>query len=109
MFTTWSHGMKQATKVLEKFESFCNPRKNTIYGRYVISSQNQDNGESIDHYVTALKNLASTCEFGALKESFICDWFVFGIQDSSVRERLTDVKLKLQFNKSGHPNSLKSN
>ena len=101
--------MKQATKVLEKFESFCNPRKNTIYGRYVFFSRNQDNGESIDHYVTALKNLASTCEFGALKESFICDWFVFGIQDSSVRERLTDVKLKLQFNKSGHPNSLKSN
>ena len=26
-------------RVLEKFESFCNPRKNTIYERYVFSSR----------------------------------------------------------------------
>ena len=26
-------------KVLEKFESFCNPRKNTIYERYVYSQE----------------------------------------------------------------------
>ena len=42
-------------KVLEKFEAFCNPRKNTIYERYVFFSRNQENGESIDHYVTVLK------------------------------------------------------
>ena len=43
-------------KVLEKFENFCNPRKNTIYERYVFFSRNQDSGESIDHYVAVLKN-----------------------------------------------------
>ena len=64
-------------KVLEKFELFCNPRKNTIYERYVFFSRNQDSGESIDHYVTVLKNLADTCEFGALKESLIRDRIVF--------------------------------
>ena len=60
-------------------------------------SRNQDSGESIDHYVTVLKNLANTCEFGALKESLIRDRIVFGIQDSSVRERLLrDAKLTLE-------------
>ena len=84
-------------KVLEKFESFCNPRKYTIYERYVFFSRNQASGESIDHYVTVLKNLADTCEFGALKESLIRDRIVFGIQDSSVRERLPrDAKLTLE-------------
>ena len=73
-------------KALEKFESFCNPRKNTIYQRYVFSLGNQDSGEVINHYVTVLKNLANTCEFGALKESLIHDWIVFGKQDSSARE-----------------------
>ncbi len=43
-------------RVLEKFDAFCNPRKNTIYERYVFFSRNQENGESIDHYVTVLKN-----------------------------------------------------
>jgi len=74
-------------KVLEKFELFCSPTKNNIiYERYVFFSRNQDSGESIDHYVTTLKNLVNTCEFGALEESLIRDRIVFGIQDSSVRE-----------------------
>ena len=75
----------------------CNPRKNTIYERYVFFSRNQDSGESIDHYVTVLKTFANSCEFGALKESVIRDRIVFGIQDSSVRERLLrDAKLTLE-------------
>ena len=39
-------------KVLEKFELYCNPRKNTIYERYVFFSRDQESGESINHYVT---------------------------------------------------------
>ena len=69
-------------------DAFCNPRKNTIYERYVFFSRNQENGESIDHYVTVLKTMSNTCEFGDLKESLIRDRVVFGIQDNSVRERL---------------------
>ena len=84
-------------KVLEKFDAFCNPRKNTIYERYVFFSRNQENGESIDHYVTILKTLSDTCEFGNLKESLIRDRLVFGILDNSVRERLLrDPELTLQ-------------
>ena len=84
-------------RVLEKFDAFCNPRKNTIYERYVFFSRNQENGESIDHYVTVLKTMSNTCEFGDLKESLIRDRVVFGIQDNSVRERLLrDPDLTLQ-------------
>ena len=121
-FTTRSRGIKNATnsklkKLWRSSSRFATPgrTKNTIYERYVFFSRNQHSGESIDHYVTALKILASTCEFGALKESLIRTRIVFGIQDSSVRERLLrDTKLtvkpwKLQSKKSGHPNSLKSN
>ena len=47
--------------------------------------------------MTVLKNLADTCEFGALKEWLIRDRIVFGIQDSSVREQLLrDAKLTLE-------------
>ena len=63
----------------------------------VLFSRNQESGESIDHYVTVLKTLSNTCEFGALKESLIRDRVVFGIQDNTVRERLLrDPQLTLQ-------------
>ena len=82
---------------MEKFDAFCNPRKNTVYERYVFFSRNQENGESIDHYVTVLKTMSDTCEFGELRESLIRDRVVFGIQDNSVRERLLrDHELTLQ-------------
>ena len=87
----------KTARVLEKFDAFCNPRKNTIYERYVFFSRNQENGESIDHYVTVLKTMSDTCEFGELRESLIRDRVVFGIQDNSVRERLLrDHELTLQ-------------
>ena len=47
--------------------------------------------------MTVLKYLANTCEFRALKKSLIRDRIVFGIQDSSVRERLLrDANLNLE-------------
>jgi len=82
-------------KALEKFES-TNPGR-TLHMNAVFFSRNLDSDESIDRYVMALKNLANTSEFGALKESLIRDWIVFGIQNTSVREKLLrDAKLTLE-------------
>ena len=65
-----------------------------MYMNAMFFSRNQESGESIDCYVTNLKN----CQFGALKESLICDRIVFGIQDSSSRERLLrDAKVTLEI------------
>ena len=78
-------------KVLEQFEHFCEPRKNTIYERYMFFSRNQESGESIDKYVTVLKNMAENCEFAELKESLVRDRIVYGVSDSNVKERLLRV------------------
>ena len=44
-----------------------------------------------------LKSLADTCEFETLKESLIRDRIVFGIQDSTAREKLLrDAELTLK-------------
>ena len=41
--------------------------------------------------------MSNTCEIADLKESFIRDWVIIGIQDNSVRERLPrDPELTLQ-------------
>ena len=84
---TWSEKNKFAPLV-QKFEEYCIPRKNVTYERHLFNTRNQGPTESIDSYVTALKNLAKSCEFGELTDSLIRDRIVCGIQSVEIRPRL---------------------
>ena len=42
-------------KVLQKFEEYCEPRKNVSYERYKFFSRSQESGETIHQYVTVLR------------------------------------------------------
>ena len=64
-------------KVLEHFEQYCEPRKNTIYERYLFFSCGQESGQPIDIYATVLRNMTDSCEFQDLKDFLICDGIVF--------------------------------
>ncbi|KAJ3634375.1 hypothetical protein MTP99_011256 [Tenebrio molitor] len=48
--------------------------------------------ESVDEYVTQLKQLSEHCEFGTLSESLIKDRLVLGIRDKNVKDRLLRTK-----------------
>ena len=74
--------------IMDKFETYCNPRKNITYARHVFNMRNQQTGENIDAYVTDLKNKAKLCEFGDLQESLIRDRIVCGVKTDTVRARL---------------------
>ena len=78
-------------KVLEKFENFCGPWKNTIYERYLFFSRGQESGEPIDKYATVFRNMADNCEFRDLKDSLIGYRIVFGVTDNHLKERLLRV------------------
>ena len=43
----------------------------------------QESNESVDAYVTALRQLAKTCNYGSLTDSLIRDRMVVGINDNS--------------------------
>ena len=50
--------------------------------------------ESVNHFVTELRNRAKKCELGQLEDSLICDRLICGIGDDNVRRRVlreTDV------------------
>ena len=51
----------------------------------------QREDESFNSYLTALRRLASTCDFIDLDNMF-CDWILFGIQDAEVNEHLLCVQ-----------------
>ena len=64
-------------KVLEHFEQYCEPCKNTIYESYLFFPRRQESGEPIDKYATVLRNMADSCELQHLKDSLICDRIVW--------------------------------
>ena len=48
-------------------------------------------------FIAALHNLVDNCQYGALKLELIRDWFVVGIRDSSISQRLQlDPELTLE-------------
>ena len=82
--------------VVSKFDGFFGVRKNVIFERARFNRRNQQNGESAEHYIMALYELAANCDYGDLREEMIRDRLVVGIRDSGLSERLQlDADLNL--------------
>lgn len=56
--------------------------------RYKFFHRGQGKDESIDDYVSALKNLAINCRFGGLHDEFIRDQIVMQGSNSSIQDTL---------------------
>ena len=80
-------------KVVKKFEEFCICETNETYERFIFNRRNQEENESVDQYVTALRKLAQTCNFcSCLHDSLIRDRLVLGIRDESIRKKFLQEK-----------------
>ena len=90
VFNTFDVELDKATfpEVVKLFEEYCYPLKNETFERYKFWSRNQLENESIDNYITSLKNLANMCAFESQKDKMLRDKLVFGVNDSAVKERL---------------------
>ena len=83
--------------VLRKFESFCIGETNEIYERYVFNKRDQEPNETVDAYITVLRSLAKSCNYGTLEDTLIRDRIVVGIRDNATRKRLLqESKLTLK-------------
>ncbi len=78
--------------ILESLEAYFKPAKNVIYERYVFGCCKQEEGESIDNFVTRLREKAATCDYGGLKDEMIRDKIVLGITNEGTRRRLLSEK-----------------
>ena len=79
------NNIKEVTKQFDA--EFC-PKKNITYEHFQFNSCSQARGQTAKHYITELRRLANTCEFGVLCDSFIIDRLICGIRSHNVRERL---------------------
>ncbi len=74
---------KKLGKLIEKFEAYCIPRSNVTWERHVFNIRSQQLGETVDQYVTDLRNKAKTCDFGDYKDRMVC-----GVLNDKTRSRL---------------------
>ncbi|CAI5674590.1 unnamed protein product [Oreochromis niloticus] len=70
------------TCLKKKFRDICNPETNDK------NKRQQKPGETIEAYVSTLKNMARTCSFGVLQDELIRDRLVCDITSDSVRRSL---------------------
>ncbi|XP_048590510.1 uncharacterized protein LOC125573783 [Nematostella vectensis] len=83
--------------VCRKFKEHCQGARNVIYERLVFNQRNQKEGERMDNFVSELKRLSLTCEFGTLRDSLIRDRIVGGVLSNELRgELLKKPDLTLQ-------------
>ena len=74
--------------LMEKFEEYCLPKKNLVIERRKFFTRKQRPDESIDAFITELKNLSSTCEFQDVRDGLIVYKIVDGIESDNVRDTL---------------------
>ena len=76
-------------KVIDKFKSYCEPRKNIPFEHYQFNRWAQEPGEYYDQYRTVLRTLADSCGFQTITpDEILRDRLVFGITDDKVKECL---------------------
>ena len=79
---------------------------NVIYERAKFNGWCQQEGETIDQFVTVLHTMAEYCSYGAMKEEMICVRLVVGIRDTSLSLKL-QLDLKPYLENSGYSSKLK--
>ncbi|XP_055371852.1 uncharacterized protein LOC129605880 [Condylostylus longicornis] len=87
--------------LIKKLDSYFIPKVNIAMERHKFFSRKQANSETIEEYVTELKNLSLTCEFNDLREDLVKDIFICGLSSnlSHIKERLLSEALTRSFNK----------
>ena len=83
---------KKINKVLEAFERYCIGETNVTYERYIFNRRMQDSGETFDIFLSDLRRLVRTCEYGTLEESIVRDRIVMGVRNDATRKKLLQTR-----------------
>lgn len=77
--------------------SYFTPKVNIVSERYKFHKRTQGEKEPVNQYMNCLRQMASTCQFGAFLEEALRDQFVCGLRNSDIIRRcLADATLTLQ-------------
>ena len=74
--------------VLTRFQTFCTPKRNETFERYLFNSRCQIKSETVEEFIMDLRLKSQSCNFGQLSDSLIRDTIVIGVRDKALREKL---------------------
>ena len=77
-------------KVCEKFKLFFEPRKLTKSYITKFQQRHQEPSESVNEFITALRELAKLCDFGAKENDMLCVQISNGVRDEVLKKKLWD-------------------
>lgn len=80
------------TDVTDKLKDLFEPEVIEIAENFKFNSRKQQPGENIHDFVTSLKKMSQSCNFGTFLKTALRNQFVFGIASSRVRQRLLETK-----------------
>ena len=83
---------KNPDVILARLEQYCIDEVNESFERYNFNKRDQEPHESIDAYVSSLRRLAKTCNYGQLTDSLIRDRIIAGIRDNTARKKLLQTQ-----------------
>ena len=63
-------------------------KRDVIFERARFNQRRQEEGESVDEFVTTLHCLSEHCEYAGLRDEMIRDRIVMGVRDSILSEKL---------------------
>jgi hypothetical protein len=83
---------KKMDIVLRRMEGHCVGAIDVIYERFQFQQRRQREGETAEQYITALRALARSCEFGTTLDESVRDQVVFGVSDNALRKHLLQTR-----------------
>ena len=83
---------KNPDVILARLEQYCIGEVNESFERYNFNKRDQEPHESIDAYVSSLRRLAKTCNYGQLTDSLIRERIIAGIRDNTARKKLLQTQ-----------------
>lgn len=87
-------------RYLQRFQEYCTPKLNETFERYQFHMRAQKDRETFESFITHLRLLSKTCNFGGLADSLIGEQVAIGIQASNLRKRFleeSDLTLKKEI------------
>ncbi|XDV25073.1 hypothetical protein PO909_029054 [Leuciscus waleckii] len=92
--------------VKEKLERHFVVRRNIIFERAKFNQRQQEQGETVDSFITALHCLSEHCGYGHLHDEMVRDRLVVGLRDKKLSEQLqldSELTLESTVSSDGEP------
>ena len=76
--------------LIKKYDGYFNPKQNLAIERNRFFTRKQGKEESLEEFLTALKNLSMKCELDTLREGIVRDVFIIGLKEENgyIREAI---------------------